>query len=116
MDCVTSRSDVGKSLDPVYKFRVENNVCAISTSFAGLLHKLLQYTLYVYKVSLRLMTGQRKGALISSMLRLSAFQAFEQRSFAIDSSFGKRARPFSLRVSFPLVPKPSQAIPNQVHE
>src|ERR1700686_2496961 len=60
MDGVTSGFHLGKSLDPLDQFRVENNICACSTRLADLLHKKLQYTWHVYW-SLRPVPRQCKG-------------------------------------------------------
>jgi hypothetical protein len=39
MNCITSRFDIGKSLDPVNEFWVKNDIRAFGTWFACLLNK-----------------------------------------------------------------------------
>ena len=42
MDCVTSRIDIGESLDPLDEFRVENDIRTFGTRPANLLHENLR--------------------------------------------------------------------------
>jgi len=50
VDRVSSRFDLGESLDSLDELRIEDNIRAFSARFANLSHNTLRYTLYVYKL------------------------------------------------------------------
>src|SRR5579862_1864447 len=96
MDCVTSRFDLGESLDPVDEFRVENNICTFSARSASSLHESVRAAI------LSIFTESSRSLMMTVRVRFGsgiAARLESNRYWRVDPSEGYELTYYSLSLT-----------------